>query len=124
MGASAKPSAAAEDEMVDRLRRALRPQTRTVGVIWVHSSTGVKLPLRAIATALVEHYASRSDTDPVLLVVDGVHGFGVEDEAVATIGLDFFVAGTHKWILGPRGTGIIWGRDGRWAEPSASRWMG
>ena len=111
-----EPAAAAEDEIVDRLRRALRPQTRVVGVTWVHSSTGVKLPLHAIAAALAQHNASRSDTDPVLLVVDGVHGFGVEDEAVAAIGLDFFAAGTHKWILGPRGTGIIWARDGRWAD--------
>ena len=111
-----EPAAAAEDEIVDRLRRALRPQTRVVGVTWVHSGTGVKLPLRAIAAALAEHNASRSDSDRVLLVVDGVHGFGVEDEAVAAIGLDFFAAGTHKWILGPRGTGVIWGREGRWAD--------
>ncbi|MGH3800568.1 MAG: aminotransferase class V-fold PLP-dependent enzyme [Pseudonocardiaceae bacterium] len=111
-----EPATAAEDEIVDRVRGALRPQTRVVGVTWVHSGTGVKLPLRAIAAALAEHNASRSDTDSVLLVVDGVHGFGVEDEAVAAIGLDFFAAGTHKWILGPRGTGIIWGRDGRWAD--------
>ena len=111
-----EPAAAAEDEIVDRLRRALRPQTRVVGVTWVHSGTGVKLPLRPIAAALAEHNACRSGTDPVLLVVDGVHGFGVEDEAIAATGLDFFAAGTHKWILGPRGTGIIWGRDGRWAD--------
>ena len=107
---------ASEDEIVDRLRGALRPRTRVVGVTWVHSSTGVKLPLRAIGAALAEHNARRSDTEPVLLVVDGVHGFGVEDEAIATMGLDFFAAGTHKWILGPHGTGIIWGRDGRWAD--------
>jgi isopenicillin-N epimerase len=111
-----EPAAATEDEIVDRLRRALRPQTRVVGATWVHSGTGVKLPLRAISAALAEHNASRADTDPVLLVVDGVHGFGVEDEAIAASGLDFFTAGTHKWILGPRGTGIIWGRGGRWAD--------
>lgn len=111
-----EPAAAAEDEIVDRLRRALRPQTRVVGLTWVHSSTGVKLPLRAISAALAEHNAHRSDTERVLLVVDGVHGFGVEDEAIAAVGLDFFAAGTHKWILGPRGTGIIWGREARWAD--------
>lgn len=111
-----EPAAASEDEIVDRLRRTLQPHTRAVGITWVHSSTGVKLPLRAIGTALAEHNARRSDTDPVLLVVDGVHGFGVEDEAIAAAGLDFFAAGTHKWILGPRGTGIIWGREGRWAD--------
>jgi isopenicillin-N epimerase len=29
---------------------------------------------------------------------------------VADLGCDFFVSGTHKWILGPRGTGLVWGR--------------
>jgi isopenicillin-N epimerase len=111
-----EPAPASEDEIVDRLRGALRPQTRVVGLTWVHSSTGVKLPLRAIGTALAEHNAHRSDPEPVLLVVDGVHGFGVEDEAIAALGLDFFAAGTHKWILGPRGTGVIWGRNGRWSD--------
>ncbi|MDQ3824565.1 MAG: aminotransferase class V-fold PLP-dependent enzyme, partial [Actinomycetota bacterium] len=81
----------------------------------MHSSTGVKLPLCAIGTALAEHNAHRSDPEPVLLVVGGVHGFGVEDDAIAALGLDFF-AGTHKWILGPRGTGVVWRRDGRWSD--------
>ncbi|MBV8992739.1 MAG: aminotransferase class V-fold PLP-dependent enzyme [Pseudonocardiales bacterium] len=111
-----EPVTASEDEIVDRLRRALRAETRVVGLTWVHSSTGVKLPLRAIGAALAEHNAHRSDSEPVLLVVDGVHGFGVEDEAIATLGLDFFAAGTHKWILGPRGTGVIWGRNARWSD--------
>lgn len=81
----------------------------------MHSSTGVKLPLCAIGTALAEHNAHRSDPEPLLLVVGGVHGFGVEDDAIAALGLDFF-AGTHKWILGPRGTGVVWGCDGRWSD--------
>lgn len=68
-----------------------------------HSSTGLKMPVRRIADALAEINAGRSEADRVLLVVDGVHGFGVEDETVAQMGCDFFVAGTHKWIFGPRG---------------------
>jgi selenocysteine lyase/cysteine desulfurase len=31
------------------------------------------------------------------------------------MGCDFFAAGTHKWMFGPRGTGILWGRSDRWA---------
>jgi selenocysteine lyase/cysteine desulfurase len=50
-----------------------------------------------------------------LLCVDGVHGLGVEDASVIDLGADFLVAGTHKWLFGPRGTGIIWGRAEAWA---------
>jgi len=50
----------------------------------------------------------------VLLSVDGVHGFGVEREPAAELGCDFFVAGCHKWMFGPRGTGIVWGKADAW----------
>jgi selenocysteine lyase/cysteine desulfurase len=43
-----------------------------------------------------------------------VHGFGIEDVTMADLGCDFFVAGTHKWMFGPRGTGVIWGRAELW----------
>jgi isopenicillin-N epimerase len=109
-------SRARAEEAIDRLRRAIRPATRVVGVTWVHSSTGVKLPLRAMAAAITEANRLREASDRILLVVDGVHGFGVEDEAVAEIGCDFFAAGAHKWIFGPRGTGILWGRREAWEQ--------
>jgi selenocysteine lyase/cysteine desulfurase len=102
--------------MTARLRHAIRPATRVIGLTWVHSSTGVKLPLRALAAVVAEANARRPEPERMLLVVDGAHGFGVEDEAVADLGCDFFCAGTHKWILGPRGTGIVWARGSAWAR--------
>jgi len=45
-----------------------------------------------------------------------VHGLGAVDESVASLGCDFFVAGTHKWIFAPRGTGLIWARAASWAQ--------
>lgn len=36
-----------------------------------------------------------------------MHGFGVEDFTIDDLGCDFFMAGCHKWLFGPRGTGII-----------------
>jgi len=110
------PTEAKEDEIVDRLRRELRPLTRSVGVTWVHSSTGVKVPLRRLAEVVAEANRSRAADDRIVLIVDGVHGFGVEDESVADLGADFFSAGTHKWIFGPRGTGVLWGRRESWGE--------
>jgi selenocysteine lyase/cysteine desulfurase len=94
---------ASQDEIVSSLTRALTPRTRLVAITWVHSSTGVRLPVRAIADAL---------RGRALLAVDGVHGLGVEPDGVQALGCDFLVAGTHKWLAGPRGTGLIWARDG------------
>lgn len=110
------PARADEDEIVGRVRRAIGARTRVVGITWVHSSTGVKLPVRRVADAIAEANKSRGPADRVLLVVDGAHGLGAEDEAVATLGCDFFSSGTHKWIFGPRGTGVLWGRKEAWAH--------
>lgn len=103
-----------EDEIVERIRTAITRNTRIVGITWVYSSTGLKTPVRRIAAAVAEANARRDESERVLLVVDGVHGLGVEDAAVAQLGCDFFVAGTHKWMFGPRGTGIVWGKAGNW----------
>lgn len=103
-----------EDTIVERLRGAITPLTRAVGVTWVHSSTGLKLPIRRIAETVKDANAGREEADRCLLIVDGVHGLGVEDEPVTTMGCDFLAAGTHKWMFGPRGTGIIWGGLDAW----------
>ncbi len=99
-----------------RLRDAIGARTRVVGVTWVHSSTGVKLPIKALAEVIAQANRGRDEDDRILFCVDGVHGFGIEDEDVSQLGCDFFIAGTHKWIFGPRGTGVIWGSDRGWAR--------
>ena len=103
-----------EGDIVARIRKAITRKTRVVGVTWVHSGTGLKLPIRAIASAIADANKGRAEPERLLLVVDGVHGFGVEDENVADMGTDFFIAGTHKWMFGPRGTGIIWAKVDTW----------
>lgn len=98
------------DAIAERIARELRPRTRVVALTWVHSGTGIKLPLARIAEAVREREGDRPPEERVLLCVDGVHGFGVEDASVEVLGFDFFVAGCHKWVFGPRGTGLVWGR--------------
>ena len=110
---SAKANAA---EMVARVERAIMPKTRAVGITWVHSSTGVKVPVAAIAEAVARANRGRAVADRCLLIVDGVHGFGNQDVDAAKLGADFFAASMHKWMLGPRGTGFLWGRSDVWNE--------
>lgn len=93
------PASATPQETLERLRSAITPRTKVVAVTWVHSGTGVKLPLHELG-----------DVEP-LVVVDGVHALGVTEPRLAG---DVLIAGTHKWLGGPRGTGLIWTRA--WEE--------
>jgi isopenicillin-N epimerase len=97
------------DEIVDTLIDAAHTQTRVITATWVHSSTGLKVPIRQIADRLAQINRDRNEADRILLLVDGVHGLGVEDVNISDLGCDFLMAGTHKWMFAPRGTGIIWG---------------
>src|SRR5262249_10007421 len=101
-------AAGSADEMVERLKRAIGPRTRVVGLTWVHSCTGVRLPVRRLTQVVADANASRGEEDRILVVLDAAHGFGNQEEALAQLGCDFAAAGTHKWIFAPRGTGIIW----------------
>jgi selenocysteine lyase/cysteine desulfurase len=111
-----QPERADAGEIASRIAAAVSGRTRVVAVTWVHSGSGVKLPVRAIADALAGVNADRDEDDRVLLCVDGVHGFGVEDASPEALGCDFLVSGCHKWLFGPRGTGLIWGRREAWAR--------
>jgi len=102
------------EQITERLVQAVSPKTRALALTWVHSGTGLKLPVRRIADAIAGINASREERDHVLLCLDGVHGFGVEDATMADLGCDFFIAGCHKWLFGPRGTGLVWGSERGW----------
>jgi selenocysteine lyase/cysteine desulfurase len=105
------PATTSVDEIVSRLVAGVTPATRVVAVTWVHSGTGVRLPIRDLADALEGR---------AMLFVDGVHGLGVEDVTVDDLGCDVLVAGTHKWLFGPRGTGIVWARRAAWTALEAT----
>jgi isopenicillin-N epimerase len=105
-----------EEQLVAAVRDAIGPRTRVVALTWVHSSTGLKLPLRQIGQAVATVNQKRDRSDQILLAIDGVHGFGIEDVELGDLGIDFFAAGCHKWLFGPRGTGILWGSAQGWAS--------
>jgi len=101
-------------ELLDSLIKNIKPNTRIVAVTWVHSSTGLKLPIHEMAQAIHRLNESRTEQDRAIFCVDGVHALGVEDFRLSDVGCDFLVAGTHKWMFGPRGTGLVWGQKRAW----------
>jgi selenocysteine lyase/cysteine desulfurase len=110
------PAAVTVDGLVAAVRRGIGQRTRVLALTWVHSGTGVKLPLREVAAAVGELNRDRDPGDRVLVCVDAVHALGVEPADARDLDCDFLVAGCHKWLFGPRGTGLVWGRDAGWEE--------
>ena len=104
------PAAADADEITARIEAAIRPETRVVALTWVHSGTGVKLPVRQIADMLADANRDRDQQQRALLCIDGIHGLGVEEDGPNELGCDVLISGTHKWLFGPRGTGLVWAK--------------
>ncbi|KHL17094.1 selenocysteine lyase/cysteine desulfurase [Mumia flava] len=105
------PADATADEMVRRVERGITARTRVVALTWVHSGTGVKIPVRAVADLVADANRGRPPERRAVVCLDAVHGFGASAERPADLGVDVFISGTHKWLFGPRGTGIVWARS-------------
>jgi isopenicillin-N epimerase len=103
-----------EEEMIDKLMSQVTDKTAILGITWVHSDTGLKTPVAKIAKAVEKVNEAREHGNQVVLIVDGVHGFGVETETFDELGCNFLIASCHKWLYGPRGTGLIAGTDEAW----------
>ncbi|QJI45134.1 aminotransferase class V-fold PLP-dependent enzyme [Pseudomonas sp. ADAK2] len=105
------PQTVTKEEILAAIDRNIKPETRVLGMTWVHSSSGVKTPISEIGALVDKHNRNRSDADRIIYLVDGVHGFGVDDLSFPAMNCDFFIAGTHKWMFGPRGTGVVCSRS-------------
>ncbi len=103
------PATATEEEIMSALDAALSPKVAVVALTWVHSGTGVRLPIAKMSDLIREKTRA-------LVCLDAVHGFGARRERPADLKVDFFVSGGHKWLFGPRGTGVVWGSAQGWAR--------
>jgi cysteine desulfurase/selenocysteine lyase len=75
------------------------PPVSLVVVSWVQFSRGYRSDLTKLAEAVHARGA--------LLCVDMIQGLGVVPANLAAAGVDFGVADSHKWMLGPSGIGVM-----------------
>ncbi len=105
-------------EGLDRLRTELaRAPVRLVAVSAVQFQTGLRMPLRAIADAC--HAAGAE------LFVDAIQAVGAVPIDVRALDVDYLVAGSHKWLMGPEGCGLAYVRPDRIAalRPAVASWL-
>ena len=86
--------------IVARFARAIRPRTRVVSVSHVVSATGYCMPIAEIAALARAH--------DILCVVDGAQALGQIPVDVKALGCHAYAAPGHKWLMGPKGTGMLY----------------
>jgi selenocysteine lyase/cysteine desulfurase len=91
-----------EDEILELIEKRVRPQTRLISISHILYSTGLVMPVKRIG-----EIARRKGA---LYLVDGAHPVGMRRVDVKDIGCDFYAASGHKWLCGPRGTGLLYVR--------------
>lgn len=85
----------------ERLQAVLSSRTKLVTFSHVSNVLGYVNPARALTAAAKQAGAA--------VVIDGAQGAPHVEVDVQDIGCDFYVFSGHK-MLGPMGTGVIWGR--------------
>jgi selenocysteine lyase/cysteine desulfurase len=86
--------------IVDRFARALRRATRVICVSHILSSTGLRMPIAEIAAL--------ARARGVLCIVDGAQALGQIAIDVKALGCHAYAASGHKWLMGPKGTGLLY----------------
>jgi selenocysteine lyase/cysteine desulfurase len=88
------------DAILQAFADAMTPRTRVVMFSHITSGLGVRLPARELCTLARERGA--------LAIVDGAQAIGQIKVDVKELGCDAYVASPHKWLLAPKGTGILY----------------
>ena len=86
--------------IIEAFSRRIRPDTKVVVFSHLLTSTGYRMPVREIADLAHSRGA--------LIVVDGAQAAGGIAVDVKALGCDAYVTSGHKWLCGPKGTGLLY----------------
>ena len=94
-------------DVIEAIVNAITGRTKLAIVDDVTASTALVLPVASIAR---ECHARG-----VQVLVDGAHAPGSRRVDIASMDVDWYSANLHKWMLAPRGCGILWAAPDRQA---------
>jgi len=86
--------------IVRRFAEAITPATRVISVSHVITSTGLRMPIAGISALARER--------GILCVVDGAQAAGGIPVNVKALGCHVYATSGHKWLMGPKGTGLLY----------------
>lgn len=91
------------EEIVGIFEKAITPRTRILVFSHITTSTGTILPVKEICAM------ARSKN--IMTHVDGAHAVGQIPFNIRDLGCDFYASSPHKWLMSPKGTGLLYVRE-------------
>jgi selenocysteine lyase/cysteine desulfurase len=98
-------------DIIDWFEENITPNTRVVTYPHAFYHTGLVMPVKEISALLTRINHERPESERIVSVIDGVQVLGALPLDMKDLGCDFYAAGCHKWLCGPRGTGILFGKS-------------
>jgi len=97
-----EPSSASSQENIDRVAKLITKRTRLISVPHVTTTTGLILPIKALSEL--------AKAKNIWLFVDGAQTAGMFPFNLHELGCDAYATSGHKWVLGPKETGLLYVR--------------
>jgi selenocysteine lyase/cysteine desulfurase len=97
-----EPSTVSDAENVDRLTRCITKKTRLISIPHAVTTTGTLMPVAQIARIAAEK--------KIWFFIDGAQTAGMVPFNLHEIGCDAYATSGHKWLLGPKETGLLYVR--------------
>lgn len=97
-----EPSTASARENIDRIEKLITKKTRLISIPHATTTTGQILPIKEISTL--------AKAKRIWLFVDGAQTAGMFPFNLHELGCDAYATSGHKWLLGPKETGLLYVR--------------
>ena len=91
-----------DEDIVNRFRQAITPQTRVIEITHITNLTGHIFPVKRISKLAKER--------GIALFIDGAHAFAHFPFTRDDLDVDYYGTSLHKWLHAPIGTGFLYVR--------------
>src|SRR6059036_2103145 len=94
-----------QDDLADRIERAITPKTRVIHVCHITNLTGQIFPVKRICQL--------GRARGLEVIVDGAHAYAHFPFTRDELDCDYYGTSLHKWLLAPHGTGFLYVRKSK-----------
>src|SRR5947208_3389578 len=92
-----------QDDLADRIERAITPKTKVIHFCHITNLTGQIFPVKRICQL--------GRARGIEVIVDGAHAYAHFPFTRDELDCDYYGTSLHKWLLAPHGTGCLYVRN-------------